>query len=106
MKENLKALDVKAIVATSVSHGAKPKENHEERPKPKKIRQVWVRKFWMPHGTFDSMKDDQETSFTWAGKWFKLVKPCAFLERKARKPPGWGYEAKFHPGQNASSQRH
>ena len=71
----------------------------------KEIRQVWVQKVWVPRETLDSMKDDQETSFTWAGKRFKLVKPCTFSERKARKPPGWGYEAKFHPGLHASSQR-
>ena len=75
--------------APSSSNGKKLMEFNEERPKPKKVRQVWVRRAWVPRGALDSVKDDQETSFTLEGKRFKLVKTCGFLW-KVKKPPRLG----------------
>ena len=71
--------------APSNSHGKKLMKFNEERPKPKKIRQLWVRRVWVPRGTLDSVKDDQSTSFTLEEKWFKLVKTCGFPQ-KVKKP--------------------
>ena len=76
--------------AANSSRGKKPMEVNEGRPKPKKIRQVWVRKAWVPCHTLDLMERKEDSSFLLDGKPFKWVKPCDFPARRVKKPPSLG----------------
>ena len=91
VQASLKEFDVEALAAPSVSRGKKPIDFKEEKPKPKnKIKQIWVRKMWVPCGTLDLMRSREEASFTLDGKKFKPVKIWDFREGRVKKPPSLG----------------
>ena len=88
---SLKSLDIDALAAPNFSYGKKPIDFKEEKPKPKnKMRQMWVRKMWVPCETLDLMRSREETSFTLNEKKYKPVKVWDFQERRVKKPPSLG----------------